>query len=222
MEYIFLDIGDTDWVRRSNANAKINSSNVIPISKRCKIIFSHVFKYDDDTSEGLETISNVQTGGNNDNADSAESTGFEIDNSLIDDNILSEFLQRNIRFIRRSSIVYPQYRIENYPMNNLSTHSLSHVLHDISKYIPFSLVAELGFVLRHKITNDLRFFYPGIQTLIFNGPVKINSMNCIKKLLNRHNENQIYENLINSFSDSLWVLVRVANMRCFITIAHLI
>jgi len=94
------------------------------------------------------------------------------------------------------------------------------VLHKIALFIPFSLVAELGLLLRNRSTHELRFFYPGMQTLLFNGPVKIFSPNSIKTLLKRYNEQQLLENLFAMFPESDWVFLRAVCVRCFITIAQ--
>lgn len=82
------------------------------------------------------------------------------------------------------------------------------------------MVAQAGLVLRHKLTGDLRFFYPGNQTMIFDRPVRIISPTDFRNVLKNYNESQFYENLVNAFPGSEWIFFCVVNVRVFITIAE--
>jgi len=96
-------------------------------------------------------LSQVGRGRQNDEESSEESSAPDqpVDTEF------GEILQRCKRLIERLS-VFPQYIIENYPLTDLSTKSIAGVLHKIAVFIPFSLRAELGLLLRNRVKLNLK------------------------------------------------------------------
>lgn len=102
---------------------------------------------------------------------------------------------------------------------------------EISQFFPFSMIAQVGLVLMHKLTGALVFlswcfgvfgvffniFYP--LSMVFNRPLRIVSLGGPKKAFKKFNENQFYENVINAFPGSEWIFFCLVNVRDFIKIA---
>lgn len=131
-----------------------------------------------------------------------------------------ELLQLHSRIIRRSTDVYPQFRIENFPVNNISCRTIRKIFDKILRFTPFSMVAQAGIVLRNKFSNELRFFYPGYQTMIFEKPLRIFSGRNVDSVLRNYNPSEIIENFSSAYPDSAWIFVSVTNVRVFLTIAE--
>jgi len=77
-------------------------------------------------------------------------------------------------------------------------------------------IAEIGLLLRDKITKQLRFFYPGSQILLFKKSVKLRKPQDVETILNNYNEEQIKELLINSFPNSNYIYESPVCIRVFI------
>lgn len=79
---------------------------------------------------------------------------------------LGELLMRNSTLFQRSSSVFPQFRIENFRVNDIKLRTIARILNKIINHAPFSLVAQLGLVLKNIKSGEYRFFYPGTQFLL--------------------------------------------------------
>jgi len=137
-----------------------------------------------------------------------------------DDDAMGELINTHHRLIRRATTQYRDFSIENFEVSDISKETIGKIVHYLLKFAPFSMIGQLGIILRHKITNEYRFYYPGNQAMIFERPVKIISIRDVHKLLSNYNPSDLLETLYTSFPDSSWLFVKVVSIRCFLSKAQ--
>lgn len=132
----------------------------------------------------------------------------------------SELLNLHSSIIQRSTQIYPQFRIENFPVDDISIKTMRRIFDEILVYAPFSMIAQAGLVLKHKFSDELRYFYPGYQSMLFERALRVFSGHYVDNVLKKYNPSQIIENFSHCYPDSNWIFVCITNIRVFLTIAE--
>ena len=76
---------------------------------------------------------------------------------------------------------------------------------------------SLGFILQHRVTQELRYFHSSINnTQIFSSPVRINSIEDLLSTLDDILELDLFEKAKLSRPDSSWGVVQVTNISFYL------
>ncbi len=110
----------------------------------------------------------------------------------------------------------------NYPINVLNNETVKKILVDVFDQLPKNKVTvialEVGYVLRHSVTEELRYFFGSWNTALGNTKVTLNPANSesLKKAVEYYSSLDLNSYLNNNGINSPWQLVRPVNVRCII------
>ncbi len=110
----------------------------------------------------------------------------------------------------------------NYPIDVLNTETVEKILLDVYNQLPRNKVAlialEVGYMLRHSVTEQLRYFFGSWNTALGDARVSLNSSNLesLEKAVEYYSSLDLNSYLNNNGIDNPWQLVRPVNIRCII------
>ncbi len=110
----------------------------------------------------------------------------------------------------------------NYPINILNIETIEKILVDVYNQLPRNketvIALEVGYVLRHSVTEELRYFFGSWNTALGGARVTLNPANSesLKKAVEYYSSLDLNSYLNNNGIDSPWQLVRPVNIRCII------
>ncbi len=181
---------------------------IVPISEAaCSDLIAEQASYD--------RGSNFETTGTE--AEEGEVVGGADADAEIDD-----YLSHFSNIIHHYVIKNDKIQEFNYPINILNIETIEKILMDVFNQLPKQKMAvialEVGYVLRHSVTEELRYFFGSWNTTLGGTRVTLNSSNLesLKKAVEYYGSLDLNSYLNNNGLPSPWQLQRVVNIRCIV------
>ncbi len=135
---------------------------------------------------------------------------------------IDDYLSRFSNIIHHYVIKRDKIQEFNYPINILNIETIQKILMDVFNQLPKQKMAvialEVGYVLRHSVTEELRYFFGSWNTTLGGTRVTLNSSNfeSLKKAVEYYGSLDLNSYLNNNRVPSPWQLQRVVNIRCIV------
>ncbi len=153
---------------------------------------------------------------------SFESTGTEVVGGAVAAAEIDEYLSRFSDLINHYVIKGDKIHEFNYPIDVLNIDIIQKILEDVFTQLPkrkmVVIALEVGYVLRHSVTEELRYFFGAWNTALGGYRVTLNSSNpgTLKKAVEYYGSLDLNSYLNNNRVSSPWQLERVVNIRCIV------
>ena len=122
---------------------------------------------------------------------------------------------RAIRHYVRPNRVQTLYNIRLVPTMESLTTRLEQIFNDQST--AFKINGSLGFVLRHRVKNDLRYFHSSVNNhRLLDMPILVNNRDDFQDFIDAIDWDKILEIVIQQRPDSTWVVDEVTNLTIYI------
>ena len=146
------------------------------------------------------------------------------ENGELVDKQLKEVYESNRRHIYADNNIGKVLRSYNFPTNNLSggvDEIMNHLKEIYEKQkSSFKVNINLGFILRDKLTGQLRFFIPFKNSYLLSKPYLVTRFRSLRALRDKIEKLNIPEYLINSRPNSRFEPVFITNIRYDITLTN--
>ena len=105
--------------------------------------------------------------------------------------------------------------VYHFPITNYGLHQPMNYLNTIRAATngPFKINASFGFILKHRATEELRFFHPSNNTLMFETPMLIANSADVTSLLDRIEREDALEYARQQRPSTSWSVERIICMR---------
>ncbi len=137
-----------------------------------------------------------------------------------DDDEIEDYLSRFSDVVHHYVIKRDKIQEFNYPIDVLNIETIQKILEDVFDQLPVKnecvISLEVGYLLRHSVTRELRYFFGSWNTALGDARVTLNSSNSesVKKAVEYYSSLDLNSYLNNNRVPSLWQLVHAVNVRC--------